>query len=137
MEHVARHPGTRTDKPRRTDPSGAALPSLLNGSCRMTLAPVRHSCTRGPLIAVEGITGVGKTYLTHRAIDAIEAPAAKPLLLDGFSQRADGRPGLGEALLRALRDKRKPQLKQEKAAEWLPSCFIDYTTYKLIKLPAT
>ncbi|MGV9383615.1 thymidylate kinase [Nonomuraea sp. NPDC003707] len=70
----------------------------------MTITPVRHSCTRGPLIAVDGITGVGKTYLTHRAIEAIDAPGAKPVLLDGFSQRADGHPGLGEALLRALRE---------------------------------
>jgi dTMP kinase len=77
----------------------------------MTITPVRHSCTRGPLIAVEGITGVGKTYLTHHALDALDhqvpdenAPVAKPLLLDGFSQRADGHPGLGETLLRALQE---------------------------------
>jgi dTMP kinase len=67
----------------------------------MTTTQVRHSCTRGPLIAAEGINGVGKTYLTKRAIDALDD---KPLLLDGFSQRATGRPGLGKALLRALRE---------------------------------
>lgn len=66
----------------------------------MTITPIRHHCTRGPLISIEGITGVGKTYLTHRALDAIETP---PLLLEGFTQRADGRPGLGKSLLGALR----------------------------------
>ena len=63
--------------------------------------PVRHSCTRGPLISAEGINGVGKTYLTNRAVEALDD---KPLMLDGFSQRATGRPGLGEALLRSLRE---------------------------------
>jgi dTMP kinase len=63
--------------------------------------PVRHVCTRGPLISAEGITGVGKTYLTNRAVETLDD---KPLMLDGFSQRANGRPGLGEALLRALRE---------------------------------
>lgn len=108
--HASRCPGTRSDEPPLTSTSGAALPSLLNGSCRMTITPVRPSCTRGPLIAVEGITGVGKTYLTHRALDAVDdqasdenARGAMPLLLDGFSHRADSHPGLGEALLRALR----------------------------------
>lgn len=67
----------------------------------MTITQVRHSCTRGPLIAAEGINGVGKTYLTKRAIDALDD---KPLMLDGFSQRTTGHPGLGKALLRALRE---------------------------------
>jgi dTMP kinase len=53
---------------------------------------------RGPLISVEGISGAGKTYLTHRltrdqGITAIEA----------FSERAHAGPGtLGDQLLRAL-----------------------------------
>jgi dTMP kinase len=68
---------------------------------RVTGDPVRHGCTRGPLISAEGITGVGKTYLTNRAVEALDD---KPLMLDGFSQRADGRPGLGEALLASLRE---------------------------------
>ncbi|MDP4511763.1 dTMP kinase [Nonomuraea turcica] len=68
----------------------------------MTITPVHHHCTRGPLISIEGITGVGKTYLTNRAVE--EAFDGKPLRLDGFSQRASGRPGLGEALLRCLRE---------------------------------
>lgn len=66
----------------------------------MTITPIRHYCTRGPLISIEGITGVGKTYLTHRALDTLET---RPLLLEGFTQRADGRPGLGKSLLGALR----------------------------------
>jgi dTMP kinase len=54
--------------------------------------------SRGPLISVEGISGAGKTYLTHRlardpGITAIEA----------FSERAHAGPGtLGDQLLRAL-----------------------------------
>ena len=67
----------------------------------MTTTPARHSCTRGPLISAQGINGVGKTYLTNRAIEALDD---KPLMLDRFSQRANGRPGLGEALLRSLRE---------------------------------
>ncbi|GAA4229424.1 dTMP kinase [Streptosporangium album] len=67
----------------------------------MTITPVRHSCTRGPLVSAEGINGVGKTYLTNRAVEALDD---KPLMLDEFSQRANGRPGLGEALLRFLRE---------------------------------
>jgi dTMP kinase len=59
----------------------------------------RRSCTRGPLISVDGITGIGKTYLTLRAVEHLDA---KPLLLDEFSRRTDGGPGLGRALLRAL-----------------------------------
>jgi dTMP kinase len=65
----------------------------------MTITPVRQSCTRGPLISAEGINGVGKTYLTNRAVEALDD---KPLMLDEFSQWANGRPGLGGALLRSL-----------------------------------
>ncbi|MER6067054.1 thymidylate kinase [Streptomyces sp. NPDC001792] len=67
----------------------------------MTITPVRPSCTRGPLISAEGLNGVGKTYLTNQAIKTLET---KPLMLDEFSQRANGRPGLGEALLHSLRE---------------------------------
>jgi dTMP kinase len=65
-------------------------------------APIR-GCTRGPLISTEGINGVGKTYLTKRAIDAI-ARDRQPLLLEEFSQRVRGRSGLGGGLLAALLD---------------------------------
>ncbi|MBF8187812.1 thymidylate kinase [Nonomuraea sp. K274] len=66
----------------------------------MMITPVRHSCTRGPLISVEGVTGVGKTYLTTRAVRALDG---EPLMMEAFSQQASERPGLGKALLRALR----------------------------------
>ncbi|MDH6133822.1 dTMP kinase [Kitasatospora sp. MAA4] len=67
----------------------------------MTTSPQLAACTRGPLISAEGLNGVGKTYLTNRAVDGL---GTKPLMLDEFSQRANGRPGLGEALLRSLRE---------------------------------
>ncbi|WP_042379998.1 dTMP kinase [Streptacidiphilus melanogenes] len=66
----------------------------------MTTTP-EYRCPRGALISAEGLNGVGKTYLTNRAVESLEA---KPLMLDEFSQRASGRPGLGEDLLRALRE---------------------------------
>ena len=65
------------------------------------MTTTRLPCSRGPLISAEGLNGVGKTYLTNRAVEALQTP---PLMLDEFSQRANGRPGLGEALLHALRE---------------------------------
>lgn len=77
------------------------LPPLSqNGPSRMTTAPAPTLCTRGLLVSIEGNNGVGKTYLTHRVVETLDD---KPLILDGFSQRTDGRHGLGELLLRALR----------------------------------
>ncbi|MCY0935971.1 thymidylate kinase [Streptomyces sp. H34-S4] len=62
-----------------------------------------HPCTRGPLISGEGINGVGKTYLTQRAVaETTEHGWQAPVLLDEFSERARGRVGLGGALLDAL-----------------------------------
>ncbi|WP_208636052.1 hypothetical protein [Amycolatopsis thailandensis] len=58
-------------------------------------------CGRGALIAIDGVTGVGKTYLTGHALDGLPDP---PLTLAGFSQPARTAPGLGTGLLRALRD---------------------------------
>ncbi|MEV0535900.1 thymidylate kinase [Kitasatospora sp. NPDC050463] len=66
----------------------------------MTTTPHQLRCHRGPLISAEGLNGVGKTYLTNRAVETLDD---KPVMLDEFSQRADSRPGLGEALLQALR----------------------------------
>jgi dTMP kinase len=66
----------------------------------MTIPPLRHPCTRGPLISTEGIPGAGKTYLTSHAAGPLDG---KPLILDGLSQRGKGRPDLGKALLHALR----------------------------------
>ncbi|GGR81144.1 hypothetical protein GCM10010269_20370 [Streptomyces humidus] len=88
-----------TAGPVRACRSGA-LSSSPKGFPPVTITPVRHACTRGPLISAEGLNGVGKTYLTNRAVEALDE---KPLMLDEFSQRANGRPGLGEALLQALR----------------------------------
>ncbi|MBR8742583.1 thymidylate kinase [Nocardiopsis sp. MG754419] len=62
---------------------------------------VHASCTRGPLISAEGINGVGKTYLTNRAVETLREA---PLMLDEFSERVHGRHGLGEHLLDALRE---------------------------------
>ncbi|MEV4830600.1 hypothetical protein AB0K25_20055 [Micromonospora sp. NPDC049257] len=59
------------------------------------------TCPRGPLISVDGVTGIGKTYLTRRALEGVDD---KPMLLEEFSRRTDGGPGLGKALLRALID---------------------------------
>lgn len=68
----------------------------------MTITPVRPPCSRGPLISAEGLNGVGKTYLTHRAVEPLKT---KPVILDEFSERPYGRrPGLGEALLNSLRE---------------------------------
>lgn len=62
---------------------------------------VEPPCSRGPLISVEGVTGVGKTHLTHRAAELLDQ---QPLLLDEFSARSTVRSDLGAALLRCLRD---------------------------------
>ncbi|GAA1215115.1 hypothetical protein GCM10009665_01180 [Kitasatospora nipponensis] len=67
----------------------------------MTITAHRPACTRGPLISAEGLNGVGKTYLTNRALEGL---GPKPLMLGAFSQRATRHPGLGDALLRALRE---------------------------------
>jgi dTMP kinase len=58
-------------------------------------------CTRGPLISIEGVTGVGKTYLTRRALELLDSDL---LLLDEFSARTTAHSDLGAALLRCLRD---------------------------------
>lgn len=101
MGPVTDAPKPAPNKSLRNDPPGSVLSLSPKGFCRMTITPVRHFCTRGPLISAEGINGVGKTYLTKRAIETLDD---KPLMLDGFSQRANGHPGLGKALLRSLRE---------------------------------
>ncbi|HTJ68159.1 MAG TPA: hypothetical protein VL551_11570 [Actinospica sp.] len=70
-----------------------------NATCSMD-PPAHRICTRGLLASVEGNNGMGKTYLMNRVVETLDD---KPLILDGFSQRKDGRYGLGELLLRALR----------------------------------
>jgi dTMP kinase len=61
----------------------------------------RSFCPRGPLISVEGVTGVGKTYLTQHATEQLDPPLVQ---LDEFSARTTVRSDLGAALLRGLRE---------------------------------
>ncbi|GGN38364.1 dTMP kinase [Actinoplanes campanulatus] len=67
----------------------------------MTAVTQLPRCTRGTLVSVEGVTGVGKTYLTRHAITLLDTT---PSLLEEFSARTDTPPDLGSALLRALRE---------------------------------
>jgi dTMP kinase len=58
--------------------------------------------SRGRLISLEGLSGVGKTYLTRRLIEAASVPTP-PLVIEEFSQRRqDGDVDLGRRLLRTL-----------------------------------
>jgi dTMP kinase len=59
---------------------------------------------RGRLISIEGLSGVGKTYLTHRVIAAAAAVAGEPpLVVEEFSQRRDDSDvDIGRRLLRTL-----------------------------------
>lgn len=60
-------------------------------------------CRRGLLVSVEGITGVGKTYLT--TLLRTPGTTGRPVILDEFSQRAKSdHSDLGRDLLRALID---------------------------------
>lgn len=60
--------------------------------------------SRGRLISIEGLSGVGKTYLTNRVVEAATAaPGEVPLVVEEFSQRRDdGDIDLGRRLLRTL-----------------------------------
>jgi dTMP kinase len=53
------------------------------------------------LVSIEGLNGVGKTYLTGMLVDAWDTEPA-PLVLEEFSARADGRADLGRAILGTL-----------------------------------
>ncbi|HEY6424155.1 MAG TPA: hypothetical protein VIY28_13085 [Pseudonocardiaceae bacterium] len=66
------------------------------------MASVDHT-SRGRLISIEGLSGVGKTYLTHRVIEAATAaaPGEPPLVIEEFSRRHDDA-DLGRRLLRTL-----------------------------------
>ncbi|RLK58388.1 thymidylate kinase [Actinokineospora cianjurensis] len=58
---------------------------------------------RGTLVSIEGVNGVGKTYLTHRLLEQMNSrglPA--PRVIEEFSART-GTTDLGRALLTALR----------------------------------
>src|SRR5438309_12128956 len=60
------------------------------------------TCRRGLLVSVEGISGVGKTYLTNLLGAGITSTeTAGTVMVRGFSQRASLHGGLRRALLRA------------------------------------
>jgi dTMP kinase len=68
------------------------------------LSLTADGCRRGLLVSVEGLSGVGKTYLTAILLDQLPA-TYRPLLIQEFSQRPDtSGPDLGRDLLRALID---------------------------------
>jgi dTMP kinase len=58
------------------------------------------STNRGRLISLEGLNGVGKTYLTTRVAAADHDQP--PLVVEGFSRRPDHDDDLGRRLLRTL-----------------------------------
>ncbi|MGH3669824.1 MAG: dTMP kinase [Pseudonocardiaceae bacterium] len=60
---------------------------------------IRHT-DRGRLISLEGLNGVGKTYLTTRVVTAADR-GQPPVVVEGFSHRA-GTDDLGRHLLRSL-----------------------------------
>lgn len=57
---------------------------------------------RGRLVSIEGLNGVGKTYLTSRVVDAAAQHGRPPVVVEEFSRRADGGSDLGRRLLRTL-----------------------------------
>jgi dTMP kinase len=61
------------------------------------------ACSRGPLVSVEGISGVGKTYLTGMLAASLAHQEAAPVVTKGFSARhQSGRRDLDRDLLRIL-----------------------------------
>lgn len=62
--------------------------------------PHTQSAGRGALVSVEGLNGVGKTYITNRIASAAP-PDEVPLVVEEFSRRNTGH-DLGRKLLRTL-----------------------------------
>lgn len=61
------------------------------------------SCCRGPLVSVEGISGVGKTYLTRMLAASLAEHEVAYVVTEGFSARQQpGTRDLGRDLLRVL-----------------------------------
>lgn len=58
-------------------------------------------CQRGALVSIEGLNGVGKTYLTRLLAARLDA-ALQVLVLEEFSARADSGDDLGRVILRSL-----------------------------------
>jgi dTMP kinase len=62
------------------------------------MTAIMHAPPRGPLVSIEGISGVGKSYLTSRLVSAGEIAA-----IGEFSERLSGAERtLGDGLLHAL-----------------------------------
>jgi dTMP kinase len=60
-------------------------------------------CCRGPLVSVEGISGVGKTYLTQMLAASLAKQEAAPVVTEDFTARQQpGRRDLGRDLLKVL-----------------------------------
>lgn len=57
-------------------------------------------CGRGPLISIEGLNGVGKTYLT--SLLPTDLAHHEPLILEEFSARHGSDTDLGRAIVRSL-----------------------------------
>jgi dTMP kinase len=75
-----------------------------------TAVPADVALEPGLLVSIEGISGVGKTYLTHKLAEQLRAtdPNSSAMILEEFSQRtADGH-NLGHELLRALKHAAHP-----------------------------
>lgn len=68
----------------------------------MTIDPVQAvRCRRGLLVSVEGISGVGKTFLTNRL--QTRATDDRVVIVEAFSRRLRGSsPAVGHRILRAL-----------------------------------
>lgn len=61
------------------------------------------AANRGRLVSIEGLNGVGKTYLTTRVIKAAaDRGEEPPQVIEEFSSRADTDSDLGRRLLRTL-----------------------------------
>jgi dTMP kinase len=75
---------------------------------RMTTpsAPFGGPPTPGLLVSIEGISGVGKTYLTRQLTDQLSQNQRDlpPILIEEFSQRTNAGDDLGRDLLRSLID---------------------------------
>ncbi|MGW0251131.1 hypothetical protein ACWDYH_31330 [Nocardia goodfellowii] len=71
------------------------MPSSTNGRT--------EACSPPKLFSVEGINGVGKTYLTGLVVEQITRDGGQaPVVLEEFSRRSDGGSDLGRRLLAAL-----------------------------------
>jgi dTMP kinase len=57
-------------------------------------------CPRGRLISVEGLNGVGKTYLTAALTQLLTGPP--PLVVEEFATRSDGSGDLGRVIIGTL-----------------------------------